>query len=191
VTLQFLKGLSRPIASNQVPGPKGPHAKLHYYRLTRCQLRTWSTRWKIPHKCEEYDSYRSSAAISAGLYQAMDSESNICIEQGLSGKTEFKIEPMQNSNFYMWAERKDCLTFVCGLCPIIMTNGIRSCAQILTAEYAKSLHNIYAYIQFFFKEIVRYLVWTCRVPISLILGTRFSILETQIGSLKRLKKNGI
>jgi len=23
------------------------------------------------------------------------------IEQGLSGKTEFKIEPMQNSNFYM------------------------------------------------------------------------------------------
>jgi len=26
--------------------------------------------------------------------------------------------------------------------------------------------------QFFFKEKVRYLVWTCRDPISLILGTR-------------------
>jgi len=34
---------------------------------------------------------------------------------------------------------------------------------------------------FFFKENVRYPVWICRDPISLILGTR-------IGSLKRLRK---
>jgi len=48
----------------------------------------------------------------------------------------------------------------------------------------------------FFKENVRYPVWICRDPISLILGTRFSlilrtlfeILGTRIGSLKRLKK---
>jgi len=31
-------------------------------------------------------------------------------------------------------------------------------------------------------------VWTCRDPISLILGTRFSILGIRIGSLKHLKK---
>jgi len=50
--------------------------------------------------------------------------------------------------------------------------------------------------QVFFKENVRYPVWTCRDPISLILGirfslilrTRFSILGTRIGSLKHLKK---
>jgi len=58
----------------------------------------------------------------------------------------------------------------------------------------------------FFKENVRDPVWICRDPISLILGTRFSlslgtgrwiflilgarfeILGTRIGSLKRLKK---
>ena len=28
----------------------------------------------------------------------------------------------------------------------------------------------------FFKENVRYPVWICRVPISLILGTRFSLI---------------
>jgi len=45
---------------------------------------------------------------------------------------------------------------------------------------------------------VRYPVWTCRDPISLILGTRFylilgtrfSILGTQIRSLKHLKNRG-
>jgi len=42
--------------------------------------------------------------------------------------------------------------------------------------------------QGFFKENVRYPIWTCRDPISLILGTRFSILGTWIGSLKHLKK---
>jgi len=47
----------------------------------------------------------------------------------------------------------------------------------------------------FFKESVRYPVWTCKDPIylilgtrfSLILGTRYSILGTRIVSLKRLK----
>jgi len=37
------------------------------------------------------------------------------------------------------------------------------------------------FIQFFFKENVRYPVWTCRDPIALILGTR-------IRPLKHLKK---
>ena len=42
----------------------------------------------------------------------------------------------------------------------------------------------------FFKENIRYPVWTCREPISLILGTRFSlILGARIGSLKHLKKS--
>jgi len=48
----------------------------------------------------------------------------------------------------------------------------------------------------FFKENVRYPVWTCRNPISvilvtrfsLILGIQFSILGARIGSLKHLKK---
>jgi len=35
-----------------------------------------------------------------------------------------------------------------------------------------------------------YPVWICRDPISLILGTRFSILGTGIGSLKHLKNPG-
>jgi len=36
------------------------------------------------------------------------------------------------------------------------------------------------FLQFFFKENVRYPIWTCTDPISLILGTRFSlILETR------------
>jgi len=30
---------------------------------------------------------------------------------------------------------------------------------------------------FFFKENVRYPIWTCRDPISLILGTRFSLIS--------------
>jgi len=50
--------------------------------------------------------------------------------------------------------------------------------------------------QVFFKENVRNPVWICADPISLILGTRFSlisetrfeILGTRIGSLRRLKK---
>jgi len=42
--------------------------------------------------------------------------------------------------------------------------------------------------QFFFKKNVRYPMGTCRDRISLIVGTRFSILGTRIGSLKRLKK---
>jgi len=60
--------------------------------------------------------------------------------------------------------------------------------------------------QVFFKENVRYPMWTCRDPISLIIGTWFSlilgtrwwfslivgtwfsILGTRIGFLKRLKK---
>jgi len=41
----------------------------------------------------------------------------------------------------------------------------------------------------FWKENVRCPVWTCKDPISLILGTRLSILGTRIGSLKHLKKN--
>jgi len=51
-------------------------------------------------------------------------------------------------------------------------------------------------IKVFFKETVRYPIWTCRDPIclilgtqfSLILGTRFSILRTRFGSLKHLKR---
>ena len=60
--------------------------------------------------------------------------------------------------------------------------------------------------RFFLKKNVRYPIWTCKDPISLmlgtrfslilgtrwlfslILGTRFSILGTRIGSLKHLKK---
>ena len=41
--------------------------------------------------------------------------------------------------------------------------------------------------QVFLKKNVRYPVWTCRDPISLNLGTRFSILGTRIRSLKHLK----
>jgi len=70
----------------------------------------------------------------------------------------------------------------------------------------KSRNIIYTVMQRFFKENVRYPVWTCRDPISLILrtrfflilgtrwsfslilGTQFSILGTWIGSLKHLKK---
>jgi len=44
------------------------------------------------------------------------------------------------------------------------------------------------YSSFLFKENIKYPVWICRDPISLILGTRFSILGTRIGSLKHLKK---
>ena len=40
------------------------------------------------------------------------------------------------------------------------------------------------YLQFFYKENVRYPVLICREPISLILQTWFSILGTQIRSLK-------
>jgi len=49
----------------------------------------------------------------------------------------------------------------------------------------------YPATQVFFKEKVRYPVWTCRDPIYLILGTRFEILGTLIGSLKHLKKPAV
>jgi len=52
-----------------------------------------------------------------------------------------------------------------------------------------TLQNFWCNAGFFSKENLRYPIWTCRDPISLILGTRFSlILGTRIGSLKRLKK---
>jgi len=52
---------------------------------------------------------------------------------------------------------------------------------------------LFSSIKAFFKENVRYLVWICTDPISLILGTRFSqilwtrceILGTQIRSPKK------
>jgi len=58
---------------------------------------------------------------------------------------------------------------------------------------------IHTSVQVFFKENVRYPVWICRDPISLILqnrfslilATRFEILGTRIGSLKHLKKTCI
>jgi len=45
------------------------------------------------------------------------------------------------------------------------------------------------HIQFFFEENVRYLVWTCRDPISLILEAFLGILGTRFSILKYLKKN--
>jgi len=42
--------------------------------------------------------------------------------------------------------------------------------------------------QIFFKENVMYLVRTCRDSNSLVLGARFSILETRVRSLKHLRK---
>jgi len=58
------------------------------------------------------------------------------------------------------------------------------------------IKNLFNTTKIFFKENVRYPVWTCRDPISLILGTRFSLilgtrflfLGTRIESLKHLKK---
>jgi len=48
---------------------------------------------------------------------------------------------------------------------------------------------LHVHYQFFLKENVRYLEWTCRAPIFVILWTWFSlILWTQIGSLKHLRK---
>ena len=44
------------------------------------------------------------------------------------------------------------------------------------------------YLQFFFKENVRYPVWISRDPIFSYSRDRFEILGTRIGSLKRLKK---
>ena len=52
----------------------------------------------------------------------------------------------------------------------------------------KNTFSIGYFQQFFFKENVMYPVWICRDPISLILGIRFEILGTRIGSLKRLEK---
>jgi len=67
---------------------------------------------------------------------------------------------------------------------------IGKCLALLTATFCSSCSCISSKSSFlfakflagFFKENVRYPVWICRDPISLILGTR-------IGSLKRLKKN--
>ena len=65
---------------------------------------------------------------------------------------------------------------------------------------------LYSFHHVFFKENVKYPIWACRDPISLILGTRFSLilgtrrwfslilgtrfsnLGTRIGSLNHLKK---
>jgi len=91
---------------------------------------------------------------------------------------------------------------------ILRTNELHwqqpwNCFFVFILEACKILNNS----QPFFKENVRYPVWIFRDPISLILGTRFSlilgtrwqlslilgtrfeILRTRIGRLKRLKKN--
>ena len=59
----------------------------------------------------------------------------------------------------------------------------------LNVYFARIVTRFYTYCnQGFFKENIRHPVWTCGDPISLILGTRFSILGTWIGFLKHLKK---
>jgi len=70
-----------------------------------------------------------------------------------------------------------------------------SCSNILSTcsreccHYHWSEKLITHSTRFFFKENVRNLIRIYRDPISLIVGTRFSlILGTQIGSLKHLKK---
>jgi len=66
--------------------------------------------------------------------------------------------------------------FVCCVC-FYQSALCRLCVFVLCA-----LSRVFA------KGNIRYPIWTCRVPISLILWTRFSILGTQIRYLKRLNK---
>jgi len=77
--------------------------------------------------------------------------------------------------------------------------SVKLCVDIASKLHSCIKGSFYLFmwtIPEFFKENVRYPVWTCRDPISLflgtrfslILGTRFSILGTRIGSLKHLKK---
>ena len=71
-----------------------------------------------------------------------------------------------------------------------------ACDSILLSFLVTTSRISFVNKQVFFKENIRYPVWICRDPISLnlgtrfslILGTRFSIPGTRIGSLKRLKK---
>jgi len=56
-------------------------------------------------------------------------------------------------------------------------------AEVVLAVKTLRLERLHS----FFKENVRYPVWTCRDQISLILGTRFSILGTRIGFFRPLK----
>jgi len=83
---------------------------------------------------------------------------------------------------------------------LIMCTPNLHCNDFSSIKLMANCFGIYdIQVQGFFKENVRYLVWICRDPISLILGTRFSlilgtwwkfslILGTRIRSLKRLKK---
>jgi len=89
-------------------------------------------------------------------------------------------------------------------CNKIRAGGVASLREGLQVVYI--IYVLIELIQGFFKENVRNPVWICRDPISLILrtrfslilgtrwyfflilGTRFEILGTRIGSLKRLKK---
>jgi len=67
-----------------------------------------------------------------------------------------------------------------------MHNQLPVSAIITNFDYhATKLLQAYNCIRLFFKENIRYPVWT---RFSLILGTRFSIVGTRIGSLKHLKK---
>ena len=78
-------------------------------------------------------------------------------------------------------------------------NEISRKSNLNHITWVKFCDGSFAMVQGFFKENVRYPAWTCRDPISLILGTpfylnlgpRFSILGTRIGSLKHLKKVAI
>ena len=79
----------------------------------------------------------------------------------------------------------------------------RCCIESSSDNFCRYLSMIYAFMlyfqQFFFKENIRYREWTCRDLISLILETWlsqnvrtwFSILGTQMGSLKHLKNQAL
>jgi len=71
--------------------------------------------------------------------------------------------------------------------------------NVYCQKFLNQLIQLYLHLNSFFKENVRYPIWTSRDPISLILGTRFSlilgtrwwfslILGTRIGFREHLKK---
>jgi len=62
---------------------------------------------------------------------------------------------------------------VIGLKKLYLVQPLPSCSTVsINVLFNKSLHHN----QGFFKENVRYPIWICRDPISLILGTRFSLI---------------
>jgi len=146
---------------------------------------SWWWRQSLPTSFHEsqYDGWSSRIPSAVSMYPK-NAGSVLCL--------------LNRTDYYVLLYQKNSWLFVLEMHLISgMTDGGKGCEPLPPGKLNVQSGPLPS-LSFgsFFKENVRYPVWTCRNPISvilvtrfsLILGIQFSILGARIGSLKHLKK---